>query len=85
LSQHLLYYLTTLANWCHRWKITINAKKGKALLVTKKHTTLLLQLTFENKVIPWRPQAKYLGVIVDNKLSRRQHENYIAAKVKMTV
>jgi hypothetical protein len=64
LRQHLQYYLVTLANWCRRWKITINAEKSKALFITKKCTTPLPPLTFENKVIPWCPQAKYLGVII---------------------
>jgi hypothetical protein len=81
LRQHLQYYLVTLTNWSRRWKITINAGRSIALFITKR-TTPLPPLTFENKVIPWCPQAKYLGVIIDNKLSRRPHVNYIVAKVK---
>jgi hypothetical protein len=37
--QHLRYYLATLAYWCRRWKININAKKRTALFIRKKRTT----------------------------------------------
>jgi hypothetical protein len=50
----------TLANWCRRKKIAIKAEKSKALFIT----TPLPPLTFENKVTPWRPQAKYLGSLL---------------------
>jgi hypothetical protein len=61
----------TLANRCRPWKITINAEKSKVPFIIKKRTTPLPPLTFENKVIPWCLQAKYLGVIIDMAVARK--------------
>jgi hypothetical protein len=36
LCKHLQRYLDTLTVWCRDWKVTINAMKSKAILISKK-------------------------------------------------
>jgi hypothetical protein len=80
LYNHLQRYLNAPADWCRYQKVSINAMKIKALLVNKKCVPLLAPLTFDSVKIPCCSQAKYLGVIIDNKLS--PHVDYLVAKVK---
>jgi hypothetical protein len=82
LCKHLQRYLDALAVWCRDWKVTINAMKSKAILISKKRVPLLVPLTFNGVKIPWCSQAKYLGVIIDNKFSWQPHVDYVVAKVK---
>jgi hypothetical protein len=83
LYKHLHGYRDPLADGCCNWKVSIDAMKSKALLITKKRIPLLEPLTFDGVKIPWCSHEKYLGVIIDNKLSWQPLLGYLVAKDKV--
>lgn len=68
--------LNTIEKYCHTWKIAINTKKTQAMIFKRKrsHNNHPSQkLKFFNDPLPWQTSAKYLGVILDETLSYKQH------------
>jgi hypothetical protein len=59
LCKYLQRYLIAPALWCRDWKVTINAMKSKAILISKERDPLLVPLTFNGVKIPWSSQAEY--------------------------
>lgn len=68
-------YLLVLQNYFENWLISVNAEKSSALLVTKrlKLPNPLPVIEMFGTPIPWKSEVKYLGVIIDKKLTFRQH------------
>jgi hypothetical protein len=65
LCKHLQHYLEALAIVIGRF--TINAMKSKVKKILKKRVPLFVSLTFNSVKMLWCSQAKYLGIIIDNK------------------
>jgi hypothetical protein len=84
LCQHLsaIFFLDALADWCNTWKVSINARRSKEFLITKKRVSLLASLTFDSVKVPYS-EAKYLGVIINNKLSWQSPVEYLVANIKV--
>lgn len=62
-------------------RIRINADKSQTVIFTKRRT-IPPQLTLFNQDIPYTTQAKYLGVILDSKLTFEPHITYLANRAK---
>ncbi|GJQ75241.1 hypothetical protein Trydic_g9840 [Trypoxylus dichotomus] len=66
--------LNTLQDWCAKWRITVHPEKSTAVLFSiggrrrRKHGNPT-ELIFHGGIIPWRPQIKYLGVILDSRVN----------------
>jgi hypothetical protein len=71
------YHVNTLIPWCDKWKITLNIPKCESLLLTKKRsptqTHIPNPITINGEVIPILDKLKYLGVIIDKKLSKTHY------------
>ncbi|GFV05192.1 probable RNA-directed DNA polymerase from transposon X-element [Trichonephila clavipes] len=77
INKHLLH----LQNFYDKWKISINVEKSTAIIFTKKHS-LPLPIVMYKKQIPWSQEAKYLGIIFDTHLTRKQHILYVRDKFR---
>ncbi|GBM41920.1 RNA-directed DNA polymerase from mobile element jockey [Araneus ventricosus] len=67
--------------WCTKWRVAINTDETKAILFRKGHSSKALKtLSFMEEDLPWENQVKYLGLILDSKLSFRQHAKYNSDK-----
>jgi len=63
-----------LEQWFRDWRIEVNAAKSTAVLFSKRRSyNPEGQVTIFGTTIPWKDQAKYLGVILDRKLTFRPH------------
>lgn len=65
-----------LGDWFRRWRIEVNPDKSQAVLFIKPRShrpSLPPPITMFGKPIPWEERAKYLGVILDHRLSFREH------------
>lgn len=72
-----------LEEWLTKWRVEINTDKCQAVLFTKKWSQLRIlppELIINGKAIPWKTEAKYLGVILDQKLLFRKHIDSLRAK-----
>lgn len=70
-----------------KWKINLNHEKTQALLVTRRRTREVPELPFQfnDHEIEWEDNVKYLGVILDRKLTMAAHINYIIEKTQKVI
>ena len=82
LTTNLQQDLNSLLNWSHIWQMSLNPKKCKFLRITNKKYDLSRnqQLFIDSSPIKEVPYSKYLGVIIDNKLSWNPHIQHITTK-----
>ena len=86
LCQKLSNGLIELKNFFDRWKIKLNSSKTEAILFT--HSIIMersketSQINFNNQLLPWNQQVRYLGVILDKKLLFKQNIDYNITKSK---
>ena len=69
--------LNLLCNWCKTWGLFINFKKCK--LIHIGHSNLNFQYTLDNELLMVSQCERILGVLIDNKLSFKDHV-YTCAK-----
>jgi len=65
-------HLNIIHQWTKRWKIKINESKSSFITFTLKRETCP-QVTMNNISIPVCSEVKYLGLILDNKLTWNSH------------
>lgn len=66
-------YINILEKWLQHWRIKINPHKTIPINFsrnTKKPTT---KITLQNQELDWQKEAKYLGIILDTKLTFGSH------------
>ena len=65
--------LTKLVAWGDSCGLKFNADKTVVVLFIRKHKLPVNFIKFENKVIPYSHQVRYLGVELDSKLHWKPH------------
>ncbi|GBO15747.1 RNA-directed DNA polymerase from mobile element jockey [Araneus ventricosus] len=76
-------HLATIEDWFRKWKIAINPSKTEAIMFCKNIKNLNFpQLKINNIQIPWSQECKYLGVILDRKLTWKPHFLYTKKKFR---
>ena len=73
--------LIKISNWLKTNQLTLNLTKTTYLIITKKTLTHKFHITIDNYELEENFQAKYLGVIIDNKLNWNEHVKYIRNKL----
>lgn len=76
----LQHHIDTLKDWLDLWKIKVNPSKCHAIYFSNKHI-LPKRLYFNDTPINWEKSCKYLGVILDRRLTWKEH--IISVKNKM--
>ena len=61
--------LFKISQWIRANKLSLNFSKTKFMLFSKSIDSLPLNIVFDNNILENVPIIKFLGVIVDNKLS----------------
>lgn len=81
-TKYLQTALDNLEEYYERWRIKINVSKSVAVLFSKKRgkKTKTGRLTLFNETIPWKKEAKYLGVTMDQRLTWSSHVRETTAK-----
>ncbi|GBM22163.1 RNA-directed DNA polymerase from mobile element jockey [Araneus ventricosus] len=74
-------FLASLEEWLTKWRIAVNTDKTKAIIFRKGCTNYNpVNLEFFDEPIEWVIEVKYFGLIIDNKLTFRQHISYLKEK-----
>ena len=75
--------LKKVVNWLQSNKLSLNIKKSKYMLFSRKGTTPIYEdkLCINNNEIYRVDQIKFLGYIIDEKLSWKPHINYVSLKI----
>lgn len=82
---HLQNCLNSLTDYFEKWKIDINPDKCQAVFFTRRRPHLPDNLELHNVVIPWRPQAPYLGVLLDSRLRWNPHIQSVRQKARTSL
>jgi Reverse transcriptase (RNA-dependent DNA polymerase)/Endonuclease-reverse transcriptase len=73
--------ISLLTNYYARWKLQLNESKTEAIMFTNKRKIKQISPIIINKSkIPWLPEVKYLGLILDSKLNWSKHIKHITNK-----
>ena len=74
--------MTKITTWAKANKIQFNERKSKVLLLTKRKRkeSRVLEIYLNKRRLTQVPNLKYLGIILDSKLSFRDHITYITEK-----
>lgn len=86
-------YLTTAAHTLHayyeKWKINLNTGKTQALLVTRRRFREVPMPTehfcLNDVEIDWSNEAKYLGFVIDRKLTMKNHIDHVIKKTNNAI
>ncbi|KFM76701.1 RNA-directed DNA polymerase from mobile element jockey, partial [Stegodyphus mimosarum] len=82
----LQHYLNHLEKWLISWKIAVNSEKSKAIIFRKGQTNFTLPRPLLVDVeIDWVDEVKYLGVILDKKLTFQKHRRETLKKINITL
>ena len=65
--------LDKIHRWCNINKIKINSNKTQAIIFQKRRVIPENQLTLDDVQLQWCDEIKYLGLIMDKKLTWRRH------------
>jgi hypothetical protein len=76
--------LDSMAAWCKHWNIKINEDKTRAIYFTRRNRPPDSLLTLNGKNIPFVNNVKYLGVLLDKRMTWRLHIQMTEAKAFRT-
>src|SRR5271156_2446957 len=77
--------INKLENWLTENKLIINVNKTKYMIIktkTKKFNENEINILYKNQTIEKVDQFKYLGVLIDNKLTWNKHKNKLYNKIR---
>lgn len=76
-----------IQDYMTKWKIKINEDKTQAIYITRRRTKEIpkRKLKIFNKNIAWTNEAKYLGVMIDKKVTLKQHIDYVIKKTNVAI
>jgi hypothetical protein len=69
LVSHLESYLSDLERWLKKWRIAIKVSKSTAMLFTRRCIQKSRPVQLFGEPILWVDAARYLGVILDTRLT----------------
>lgn len=88
ITANLQTALTAAQEYFQKWKIMINTSKTQAIYFTRRRSQRFLpqvSLEFDNYLISWNQNVKYLGIILDPKLKFKDHIQYITKKTQAMI
>lgn len=71
-SQHLQNHLNDMEVWYTKWKIKVNNEKSSHITFTLRQG-IVPPVSLSNKIIPSVTNVKYLGLILDKRLTWAEH------------
>ncbi|KAL1446824.1 hypothetical protein WDU94_015654 [Cyamophila willieti] len=81
----LNYTLREISQWMAENKLEIAPEKSEAIIISGRKKYGTVNIRVGDQEIAIKENLKYLGVIIDSKLSFLPHLNYITAKAEKTV
>ncbi|GFU00916.1 probable RNA-directed DNA polymerase from transposon X-element [Trichonephila clavipes] len=86
LVTHFLHkHIAKLEDWFSTWKIALNVAKTEAVFFSHHIKKEPPKLYLHNTHVPWSKSTKYLGVILDKRLTFKQHIIQIRRKFNISV
>ncbi|XP_058828267.1 uncharacterized protein LOC131688131 [Topomyia yanbarensis] len=77
--------LEIFANWCSNNQMVLNASKCSVISFTRKHSLIIFNYELYGNNLRRDTSVKDLGVILDSKLTFRDHVSYVTSKASRTL
>ena len=77
--------LNLVSTWCSKWQMRLNVSKCELLCISNKRSPVRPAYYINNCHLQWASSVKYLGVVVDSKLSWNDHISHISSKASKTL
>lgn len=77
--------LDLVCSWCNKWLMSLNTSKCKIMSVSRKTSISTFSYKIKNSEVSRTTSYKYLGVIIDSKLSWSSHITSICSKASKTL
>lgn len=80
--------LTEILSYFNKWKIMLNSEKTQAIYFTRKRKacyTPQVNICINNISVKWEQKVKYLGIMLDQKMTFKEHIPYIVNKVNVLI
>lgn len=76
-----------IQDYMTKWKISINKNKTQAIFITRrlKREIPRKRLYIFNTKIRWSKEAKYLGFVLDKRLTIKQHIDYVIKRTNVAI
>ena len=74
-----------LRDWCITWKLKCNAQKSQAILFQKRRQIPPREIRIDDTAVPWVQSVKYLGFILDKRLTWREHTTALRNKTRQAM
>lgn len=84
-SNSLTSSLGLLKTWLDSNGLELSVSKSAVVLFTRKRLPPPINVKFDSHVIPVKNQTKFLGVVLDSKLSGLAHCDYIVSKCEKNI
>ena len=78
------YFLYKLSDWCNFFKLSLNVNKTKLMLFNVKRA-LFSDIVVNNDLIEIVNSYRYLGFMIDNRLSHKYHVKHLQSKLSRLV
>ena len=82
LSNLMQQALNKAQPWLLKYGLSISPSKSVAVMFTNKRNWKEYPIKIDGEIIPFKKEVKYLGVILDSKLSGTSHVKYKIGKAK---
>lgn len=71
-----------IQQYMEKWKISLNKQKTQAIFVTRRRSRELpgTAINIFNERIRWEDQCKYLGMIIDKRVTFKKHIEYVTQR-----
>ena len=77
--------LNLVSTWCSKWQMRLNVSKCELLCISNQRSPVRPAYYINNCHLQWASSVKYLGVVVDSKLSWNDHISHISSKASKTL
>ena len=85
-SSELNSNLAKTSDWAFKWKTSFNPHPSQEVIFSRKLKTVPHpSITFNNNPLSLCPGQKYLGLVLDSKLTFSEHINHILSKINKSI
>lgn len=76
-----------ISDYMKKWKINLNNSKTQTLFITNRRKKELpgKRIKIFNQLIPWQTESKYLGFVLEKRMTFQKHINYVIARANVAV
>ena len=85
LTNELEKELSNVLDWLLANKLIINLSKTHSMLFTNKRVDRKITIRANNSNLEQKTECKFLGVIVDDRLTWKSHINHISSKISKSL